>query len=379
MKQGLSIQELAAEIARQTEAKVDYHASTRAMKMTIGDPSEDMARLMAAPVRSAGEPIDPEVVTPAAMPRLNLGDAGTFNINDNAHTQIANRLKIPVAYYRKMMTDAPHLLANNVNHWLTTADDTRLVRTLDGTARAFMSDRYRVIDHVEIFEAVGPVLADLQVEIASANVTERRLYIKALFPKVQAEVKVGDVVQAGVVISNSEVGSGSVLINPLIYRLWCLNGATMADSNLKRYHVGRKTEIEGDSARRFYKDDTLIADDRAFALKMRDIVRGAADEVQFQAQVEKLRATTERKIESVDLTPAVEVVKKKYNLTENERGGILGYLQRGGDFDQYGMVNAVTRFSQDVDDYDRASELERIGGKLIEASGREWAEIGRAA
>lgn len=381
MKQGMTIQQLAAEIARQSEAKVDYLAENRAMRMTIGPDDRDiMGRIrLTAPAPTDRPPIEPEVLSRNATPRLEIEGAGSFRINDNAHAQIAARLNVPLTYYRRMMETAPHLLTSNVNHWLNASDDKRLVRTLDGTARAFMSDRYRVIDHEEIFQAVGPVLAELRVEIASANVTERRLYIKALFPRVQAEVKKGDAVQAGILISNSEIGGGSVQVAPLIYRLICLNGAIMADSNLKKYHVGRQAELEGDSARRFYKDDTLIADDRAFALKIRDIVRGAGDETQFRIAVDKMRDATERKIETVDLTPAVEVVRKKFSLTETERGGILGYLQRGGDFTQYGLVNAVTRLSQDVEDYDRASDLERVGGQLIEASGREWDEIGRAA
>jgi hypothetical protein len=36
------------------------------------------------------------------------------------------------------------------------------------------------------------------------------MYIKAICPRIQAEVKKGDIVQAGIAISNSEVGMGSV-------------------------------------------------------------------------------------------------------------------------------------------------------------------------
>lgn len=38
----------------------------------------------------------------------------------------------------------------------------------------------------------------------------------------------------------------------------------------------------------------------------------------------------------------------------------------GNDFSHYGLVNAVTRSSQDVQDYNRATELERVGGILLE-------------
>ena len=38
------------------------------------------------------------------------------------------------------------------------------------------------------------------------------------------------------------------------------------------------------------------------------------------------------------------------------------------DFSQFGLVNAVTRASQDVDNYNRATELERIGEQFLEDS-----------
>ena len=50
---------------------------------------------------------------------------------------------------------------------------------------------------------------------------------------------VGDVVQMGLVITNSEIGHGSLRIDPLLYFLTCKNGAQLLDSRVKKYHVGR--------------------------------------------------------------------------------------------------------------------------------------------
>ena len=57
----------------------------------------------------------------------------------------------------------------------------------------------------------------------------------------------------------------------------------------------------------------------------------------------------------------------------------INHLIKGGDLSGYGLVNAVTRYSQDVEDYDRATEFEALGGKLIELSGREWKGLAEAA
>ena len=55
-------------------------------------------------------------------------------------------------------------------------------------------------------------------------------------------------------------------------------------------------------------------------------------------------------------------------------------MSRGlGDVYKRQLYNAVTRQSQDVEDYDRATELERIGAQVIELPKSEWRELAMAA
>ena len=44
----------------------------------------------------------------------------------------------------------------------------------------------------------------------------------------------------------------------------------------------------------------------------------------------------------------------------------------GGDLTKFGLFNAITRFSQDVGSYDRASALEQLGGEVITLPRGEW-------
>jgi hypothetical protein len=81
---------------------------------------------------------------------------------------------------------------------------------LDGTARAFLSDRYQPFDNDLVASAALETLQDVApgMVVQSADLTPTKLYIKASFPAIQREVKKGDVVESGVLISNSEVGAG---------------------------------------------------------------------------------------------------------------------------------------------------------------------------
>jgi hypothetical protein len=58
-----------------------------------------------------------------------------------------------------------------------------------------------------------------------AEVTERKFYLKAIPPRIQAELKPGGVVQARVVISISEVGHGTRKVEPLLYDLVCTSAS----------------------------------------------------------------------------------------------------------------------------------------------------------
>jgi hypothetical protein len=146
---------------------------------------------------------------------------------------------------------------------------------------------------------------------------------------------------------------------------------------MSKFHVGRIIG-EGRDAQEYFKDDTLKADDEAFLLKLRDCIRAAADEVQFKLLVDKMSETTGRKIEG-DPVKAVEVVQKKFGLNDDERYGVLKHLISGGELSQYGISNAITATSQEVEDYDRASDLERFGGQVIELKRSDWTEIAKAA
>ena len=350
MKNGRSLVELAGELERQQESKRDFLADTRSLSMTHGGDLE-----------------------------ITNGDRESFNTSDHCHGQIGARLNIPKRYYDKMRAEAPDLLAHNVNTWFQRNPERRMVRTLDGRARAFLSDRYRPLDNFDLATAVLPRLSDSGCEVKSAQLTESRLYIQAVTEKITGEIRRGDVVQAGLVVSNSEIGAGSVRVEPMLYRLACLNGMICADQGMRKYHVGRANRgIELEGAAEFFKDSTRELDDRAFWAKVCDVVEATLNLDGFNTLIEKMRAAAEQRIEA-NPVKAVEVLSNKMTFTEGEQGSVLRHLIEGGDLSQWGLANAVTRAASDLEDYDRAVEFERIGGNVIELPRTEWESIAKAS
>lgn len=355
MKFGRTLMELAQELERQVNAKHDFLLDTRNIHMD-----------------SLGEEYQLALRNPEKNVSTLLG------INDIAHRQIGQTLGIPAKYYDKMRQNNPDLLAQNVNSWFQREPLTRMVRTLDGTARAFLSDRYRRIDNYEIAQTVLPIIADIKdARVESCEVTDERMYIKVVNPRLQTEVVPGDVVQSGILITNSEVGMGSMAIQPLVYRLVCTNGMVVNDAATRRYHVGRGNVAGEDYT--LYSDETLAADDRALMLKVQDTVKAAVDQVRFEKVVEMMRSAKDAKITTPDIPQMIELASADYGFNKKESTGILDHLIRGGDLSLYGLANAVTRAAQDVESYDRSTDLESAGYTILGMSREHWKRLNAAS
>ena len=110
MKAGISLVEMAQEIQRQAELKADYMLDTRSLHL---EPYDSKLYLNA--------------YDPSGAPAIE-----PLEVNEIAHRQIGTHLKIPAAYYDKMLAQYPELLAQNVNAWFQREPAVRMVRTLNG-------------------------------------------------------------------------------------------------------------------------------------------------------------------------------------------------------------------------------------------------------
>jgi hypothetical protein len=129
-----------------------------------------------------------------------------------------------------------------------------------------------------------------------------------------------------------------------------------------------------ENAREYFRDETRAADDRAFFLKVTDAVGALFDPARFTARLDQYRAAGERRIEA-DPVRVVEATARRLTLTEGEKSAVLQHLIRGGDLSAWGLANAVTRTAEGVPDYDRATELEAAGGRVIELPVADWRAI----
>ena len=389
MKTGMDLQELAIAINTTHELTSDLLVPEGKITMvqTVAETSD-----ICTTAQIQEESASPRLRFAIPSTHNRYGDivheARTVKISELAHQQLATHLKIPKTYYDRMAFDSPDLLCVNANQWLKQDPEgkpKRMLRTLetrpisaihslrsDSLCRAFLSERYRPMDNYSLAEHVLPLFKENEWEVKSANLSNKFLDIKAIRTGVDygtREVKVGDAVAIGVHIRNSEVGCASLSISPFIERLICTNGMSIPDFGPahKRRHLGaRQDEISevNDLVTRYKTDETRQAHDRYMWLNIKDTIRACSNETTFTNIISRIQEADQNHINK-DVTEVIEEVGKRLVWQNEDRRNILDHLIHGGDITQWGLANAATRYSQDVEDYGRATDFEADGWSIV--------------
>jgi len=381
MKRGMSLENLLTTVVEQQKVKRDFVANTKeSISMVLAD---DMPNKVALVLLKEGD-----------------SELQRFSISENCHRQIAGRLQIPLKHYFRMLEDYRDLIINEVNAIFKAEPQTRLLRTLDGKARAFLSDRYKVLDHDQVLEQVLPpiVKGDIPSELLSSNITENNMFMKILFTgddlaqdigelarpqnhaggQLNGEVR--DIVRPGAIVKNSETGMGSMVVDGFFYRDFCFNGCVYGKTeifNVKRIHLGGKLVANGEFE--VFSDETKRKQNELIIAEVTDAMKALTNPENVQKMGDALRATKEgAQVENA--FAAVDQLAKEVDIRDGEKESVISNFLQDGDFSKWGMINAVTKVANtDAVDYDRACELENIGGQLIDMQMNQWNRIAVAA
>jgi len=345
MKSQLSLNELAQKLTDQKSLKKDYVVESNNLRFY----SNGSNQLHLNGKNKMGEEIDQ-----------------VYDVNDVALNQITTKVGISKKYADKMLDGHKSLFNDNVNYWFENTPKPQMIRTLDNQVRAVLSDKYKRVDNDMIAEQVLPILLDKEYDIKSCAITDTKMYIKASLPSLQREVNKGDVVESGVIISNSEVGHGAVNVSPFIHRLVCMNGMVVNTSKLNSRHL-TSSQSTIDGVWSILSDEAKELDSQALLAKVRDVVASTSDEMRFEEQVQMMSNASQIKIKKPK--KVIELLENKFDLTKNEGESILENLINRDDkqpmSNLWSVVNSITALGNTMDDYDRGTKMQEIGGRLL--------------
>jgi hypothetical protein len=325
---------------------------------------------------------------------------GLYRPTDVFDEGLASKLNIPLAYVRRLRLERPDLYDANANgllrgkaklkdgqqEWLFQPDERKfLLRTFRGDdgeagiARAFLSNQYGIMDHLDILTAAfdGIRQAGVDIDVRECDLSDRKMYVKikapginALAPALLANYKSpfsgnrgaeNPTVFAGLVISNSEVGGGAFNITPQLIVEVCDNGMTITKDVMRLVHLGSRL---GEGVIK-WTQDTVDKELTVVTAKARDAVATFLD-VDYMTQI--IRDMEEKSGKPVpnDKIEDVKVIAKKLGFDQSAQDNVFAHFLQGGDLTAGGVMHAVTSAAKLEKDADKAADMEGAALQALE-------------
>lgn len=227
--------------------------------------------------------------------------------------------------------------------------------------RAVLTDRYGIFDTKEFLERLLEVLPE---ELHDAKFSgfkkhlrldEEGLRAKLILPKAFLGGRDGgDPHDVGLVIGNNECGNGGVFEQMVIDRLFCTNQLVSGKGYTFRFNHS------GNAAERVMKE---------LAGAMREAVARAPQEFQTYWNTRDLRLEDPAAALRA-LAPFVDLGKRAVERVVNEK--LAGYVAEHGPT-AFAVVNSLTEFARDMEDAEKAWQVEVSAGRIAALSARQWA------
>lgn len=286
-------------------------------------------------------------------------DVGRLVFNDNAERQLAMFLGVPSPYLARIKASVPELYVDTIESLLRQKDGApRMIRTIDGTARAVLSDSFARLDNDIIGNALETI-ADSDLEIHGFNLDMNGMSLHLVNPKVEGEVMKGDVVQMGFHLKNSEVGLHAMQSDFRSFRLVCTNGMVVPMSQFKMRRVHSGASVLNTMARQERVPEYTVHD---VANQVQLLAENSTKPELLNNYISNMKELQAIVIEDAEAT--TEAIQNKYKLSNLQKDNIYSHYQRDNLSTRWGMVNAVTRTAQDQEVASESIKLETIGGDL---------------
>jgi hypothetical protein len=313
-----------------------------------------------------------DIVVPAGHLHYEGGilyaEEESFTVNELAHEQIASKLEIPIGYYRKMKSENSDLLAKNVNGWLSQKEKAKyLLRTFkyegaDDVCRAFLSNRYNILDNYDVLICALEAIKDsgIEIEIVKADITDKRMYLHAVAPSIhidatnlldgylaQETIKASQLhngIISGILLTNSEVGMGTFEVAACAQIVRCTNRMHDRASKFRKVHLGAKMDdgiVEWSTNTKNKNYDLIMS-------QVKDSVKTYLSHDYLGQLTQKLQKAKDTPIEHG--IQVVENISNALNITTEHRQNVLKHFLRDQkESNVLGVLNAFTRETQKMD------------------------------
>jgi hypothetical protein len=266
------------------------------------------------------------------------GNSGNFPLADLAVSQMCERLEIPARYFRRLPGEMQAHVANfDLNRQ---NGKSFLLRGKGDWVRAFLSSDYVAYNNTQIAETAEALLRNGALSVKAFVLEETHMFLKIISEDI-FDIESG--LKAGIMIGNSEVGMGSVSVEPFVFRKPCTNDLIVSQEKSFRHAHIHLTPYE-------------------FTRRMAEVVSEG-----FQVASSVLDAFLKTREEPIeDPLEAIRKIAEARQFSQKLTDEIVSSYLVEPEANRFGVINAFTSAAQKLGPLQRI-EMERFAGTLLEA------------
>lgn len=207
------------------------------------------------------------------------------------------------------------------------------------------------IGNLEMLDHVSDVLQQLPWRICIDHCHERdgQLHLAVMASDLGRNLDLGDQLNAGCFLQNSETGQFETLACTRVFRVSCENGALLECEKGQSFSVS-----PGGAPPANWKS------------KIQDIINVSFSGDGLDIDLARFRMTTQQMV----ITPYELLchLSAQGLITDDEQSAIQEAFNDAADFSMYGFINAVTQCAHGLranDRWARAFQIERLGGEIL--------------
>ncbi len=267
------------------------------------------------------------------------GSNNAYSLSDLATAQMCQKIGIPVDYYRRLPGKVKAIVANyDLGRF---SRNSFLLRGKGDWVRAILSGQYVSYDNTQIAETVQALLGQAAVTVKAFVLEETHMFLKIVTEDIFLPQ---DGLKAGVMIGNSEVGLGSISVEPFVFRKACTNDLVVAQEKSFRHPHIHLNSVE-------------------LNRRMAEGISNA-----FQVANNLLEMFLKTKEEPVpDPAETIRRIAAERKLSQKFTDEVISSFQVEPDPSRFGVINAFTSAAQKLGPIQRI-EMERFAGTLLNAT-----------
>lgn len=207
------------------------------------------------------------------------------------------------------------------------------------------------IDNLELLNHVVEVLRGLPWAFAVDHCHERngQLHLAVMAHDLGRNFDIGDELNAGFFLQNSETAESETLACTRVFRVSCENGALLECEQGQSFTISTTGKPPAN-----------------WRMKIANVIDRSFSGDGLDVDLARFRATTQQMV----ITPYEFLchLSAQGLIDDDEQSDIQSAFDEAADFTMYGLINAVTQVAHGLrsnDKWVRAFEIERLGGQIL--------------